>query len=67
MHFLIRLKKKIPGINSLAVIDRFHSRGQQLCKLIGTKDKKTGATLQGLLKNTNVAAVLLFGTRIWRT
>ena len=66
MHFLIRLKKKILGINSLAVIGRFHPRGQQLCKLIGTKDKKIGATLRGLLKNSNVAAVL-FGTRIWRT
>ena len=40
VHFLIWLKKKIPGSNSLAIIDRFRSRGQQLCKLIGAKDPK---------------------------
>ena len=62
VHFLIWLKKKIPGSNSLAIIDRFRSRGQQLCKLIGAKDpqKKNGATPLGLLENINIAAIILF-------
>ena len=46
----------------------FHSRGQQLCKLIGTKESFTfyiskSSTPRGLVWNTNMAAVLLF----WNT
>ena len=44
-------------------IDRFHSRGQHLCKFIGTKEsvyirKEFNST--GLVWNTNMAAVSLF-------
>ena len=47
-------------------IDRFHSRGQHLCKFIGTKEsvyirKEFNST--GLVWNTNMAAVSLF----WNT
>ena len=49
-------------------IERFHSRGQQLCKFIGTKEgvcirKELKST--GLVWDTNMAAVSLFGTPIW--
>ena len=47
-------------------IDRFHSRGQHLCKFIGTKEsvyirKEFNST--GLVWDTNMAAVSLF----WNT
>jgi len=49
-------------------IERFHSRGQQLCKFIGTKEsfyirKEFNSTPKGLVWYTNMAAISLF----WNT
>ena len=44
-------------------IERFHSRGQHLCKFIGTKESvciRKSSTPKGLVWNTNMAAVSLF-------
>ena len=42
-------------------IERFHSHGQQPCKLIGTKESlKKFNSPTGLVWDTNMAAVLLF-------
>ena len=52
----------------LEEIERFHSRGQHLCKFIGTKETFTlekSSTPKGFFWYTNMAAVSLFWTPIW--
>ena len=45
----------------LCTIERFHSRGRQLCIFIGTKESD-----KGLVWNGNMAAVSFFGgTPLW--
>jgi len=42
----------------------FHSGGQQICKFIRTKESfygRKGSTPTGLVRNTNMAAISLFG------
>ena len=49
-------------------IARFHSRGKHLCKFVRTKESVyiiKSSTPTGLVWNTNMAAVSLFGTPIW--
>ena len=53
-------EKRLYVGNQLAIIERFHSRGQQLCKFIGTEDRKE----DWLWLATNEAAVLYGGCHV---
>ena len=65
------LQKRLnPSGLGLQLKKRFHWRGQQLCKFIVTKKSfqiRRKSNFHRLVWNTNMAAVSLFGTPIWRT
>ena len=53
----------------LLTIERFQSRGQNLCKFMEIKEIFTcekSSTVTGFVRNTYMVEVILFGTSIWQ-